>query len=147
LSLGDKLIAASENLPGRFIEQKDGTFLLEAKIAERKVLVQKKTLMYKAHLRVDDQKKVVRFFEILKETAFGMSSGGDAMDISPGFGIKMETYKVAGKAREGSIKEQSKLFGKEYKYSFDWANVRKTVEEKAREAGYSLSVVLNERSI
>lgn len=141
------MIAASENLPGRFIEQKDGTFLLEAKIAERKVLVQKKTLMYKAHLRVDDQKKVVRFFEILKETAFGMSSGGDAMDISPGFGFKMETYKVAGKAREGNIEEQSKLFGKEYKYSFDWANVRKTVEEKAREAGYSLSVVLNERSI
>lgn len=55
------MIAASENLPGRFIEQKDGTFLLEAKIAERKVLVQKKTLMCKAHLRVDDQKKVVRF--------------------------------------------------------------------------------------
>jgi len=141
------LIAASENLLGRFIEQKDGTLLLEAKIAERKVLVQKKTLMYKARLRVDDQKKVVRFFEILKETAFGMSSGGDSMDIGSGFGFKMQTYKVSGKAREGNIEEQSKLFGKEYKYSFDWANVRKTVEEKVRETGYSLSVVLNERSI
>ena len=66
MSLNAKLIQASEKLPDRFKEQKDGTLLLEAKLAERKVFMSKKTLTYKARLRVDEQNKVVRFFEMLK---------------------------------------------------------------------------------
>ena len=67
--------------------------------------------------------------------------------MSPGFGFKKETYKITGKGREGNIEELSKLFGKDYKYSWDYSSVRKTVEEETRKVGYSLSTVLDERSI
>lgn len=147
LSLNAKLIRASEKLPDRFKEQKDGTLLLEAKIAERKVFMSKKTLTYKARLRVDEQDKVVRFFEMLKETGIGLSSGGGPDDMSPGFGFKMETYKTGTRTREGTIEEQSKLFGKDYTYSWDYSNVRRTAEQEARNAGYSFTVVLMERAL
>jgi hypothetical protein len=147
MSLNAKLIQASEKLPEMFKEQKDGSLLLEAKIAERKVFMSKKSLTYKAKLRVDDQNKVVKFFEMLKETGMGLSSGTDPGSISPGFGFKVETYKVGGKQREGNIEEQSRLFGKDYKYSWDYSTVRRTVEQEARNAGYSFSVVLMERSV
>ncbi len=147
MSLNAKLIQVSEKLPDRFKEQKDGTLLLEAKLAERKVFMSKKTLTYKARLRVDEQNKVVRFFEMLKETGMGLSSGGGPGDMSPGFGFKTETYKTGTKTREGNIEEQSRLFGKDYKYSWDYSNVRKTVEQEARGAGYSFTVVLMERSL
>lgn len=146
MSLNAKLIQASEKLPDRFKEQKDGTLLLEAKLAERKVFLTKKTLTYKARLRVDEQNKVVRYFEMLKETGMGLSTGGSD-DISPGFGFKTETYKTGTKTREGNIEEQSTLFGKDYKYSWDYSNVRKTVEQEARDAGYSFTVILMERSL
>ena len=66
----------------------------------------------------------------MKETGAGIS-GGDS-DISPGFGYKMETYKTTGKEREESIEERSRLFGKDYKYSFDYSMVRKKVEQEAK---------------
>jgi hypothetical protein len=147
LSLNAKLIQASEKLPERFKVEKDGTLLLEAKVAERKVFMSKKTLTYKARLRVDDQNKGVRFFEMLKETGMGLTSSGGPGDVSPGIGFKTETYKTGAKTREGNIEEQSRLFGKDYKYSWDYSNVRKTVEQEARDAGYSFTVVLMERSL
>lgn len=145
--LKERLVEISRELPARFEEQKDGTLTLESKIAERKVLLSKKTLTYRARLRVDDEKKQVRFFEILKETGLGISSGGDVGDTGPGFGFKKETYKTTGKAREGSIEELSKLFGKEYKYSWDYSAVRKRVEQEAQNAAYSFSVCLNEKQV
>lgn len=39
--------------------------------------------------------------------------------------------------REGSIEEQSRLFGKEYTYTFDFAAVRKAIEAAVQAAGYS----------
>ena len=147
MSLNAKLIQASERLPDRLREQKDGTLLLEAKLAERKVFMSKKTLTYKARVRVDEQNRVVRFFEILKETGMGLSGGGGSGDVSSGFGFKMETYKTGTKTREGNIEEQSRLFGKDYEYSWDYSNVRKTVEQEAMGAGYSFTVVLMERSL
>lgn len=146
MSLTAKLVQASEKLPDRFKEQKDGTLLLAAKLAERKVFMSKKTLTYKARLWVDDQKRDVRFFEMLKETGLGVSSGG-LDDMSPGFGFKTEIRKTGTKTREGNIEEQSRLFGKDYKYSWDYSNVRKTVEQEARNAGYSFTIVLMERSL
>ena len=146
MSLKEKIIELSKELPTRFEEQRDGSLKLEFKVAERKVFLSWKTLMYKARLRVDDEKKEVRFFEILKEKGFGISSG-DATDISPGIGFKKETYKVTGKGREGTIEELSRLFGKDYKYSVDYSTVRKRVKQVVKNAGYSLSICLTERSV
>ncbi len=84
---------------------------------------------------------------MLKETGIGVSSGGDVGDTSPGFGFKKETYNNTGKAREGSIEELSKLFGKDYKYSWDYSTIRKRVEREAEDAAYSFSMCLNEKHI
>lgn len=145
MPLKDRLIEISKELPARFEQQKDKTLKIEFKIAERKVFLSKKTLTYKARVRIDDENKIVKFFETLKEKGLGVSSGDS--DMSPGFGFKIETYKVKGKEREGNIQELSKLFGKDYKYSFDYSTVRKRVEEETRNAGYDFSVFLSERSI
>ncbi len=147
MTLREKLIEVSREFPTRFEEQKDGTLKLESTIAERKVFLSKKTLMYRARLRVDDEKKQVRFFEMLKETGIGISSGGDIGDTGPGFGFKKETYKTTGKAREGSIEELSKLFGKDYKYSWDFSAIRKKVELETQNAAYWFSICLNEKQI
>ncbi|MCX6658996.1 MAG: ribonucleoside-triphosphate reductase [Candidatus Bathyarchaeota archaeon] len=145
MSLKERLIDASKTLPATFEEQKDGTLKLEFKVAERKVFLSKKTLTYRAKLRVDEAYRVVKLFEILKETGLGVSSGDS--DMSPGFGFKVETYKTTGKQREGTIEELSKLFGKDYKYSWDYSTVRKMVEQEANKMGYALSVVLLEKSV
>jgi hypothetical protein len=145
LTLEERLIEVSKEFPAKFEAQNDGTLALESKIAERKVFLSKKTLMYRAKLRVDDKKRTVNFFEILKESGLGLASGDS--DISPGFGFKKETYKVTGKAREGSIEELSELFGKDYAYSWDYSKVRKKIQEEVKQAGYSLSICLTERGV
>jgi hypothetical protein len=143
MSLKEKLIEISEAFPEKFKEAGKNVLMLEAKIAERKVFLSKKSLIYKAKIKIDDENKTVKFFETLKEKGMGISSG-DSMDISPGFGFKVEKYRVVRKEREGSIEELSKLFGKDYKYSFDYSAVRKKVEEEVQKAGYSFSITLAE---
>jgi len=39
--------------------------------------------------------------------------------------------------REGSIEEQSTLFGKQYTYAFDYKKVRASAEDAAVKAGYA----------
>ena len=132
-------------LPAPFARRKDGSLEMSATIAERKAILSKKRLTYRCRLRVDDGAQTVRFYEILVEKGSGLSSGPD--DISPGFGFKKESYKVGGKSREGSIEEQSSLFGKDYSYDWDYATVRRVVAAAAAEAGYRLEVVLREKSV
>ena len=146
MALKERIVELNKEFPARFEEQNDGTLVLESKIAERKVFLSKKTLMYRARLRVDEEKRTVRFFEILKETGLGIA-GADSSGISPGFGFKKETYKITGKEREGSIEELSKLFGKDYKYSWDYSNLRKKIQHEAEQAGYTLSICLTERRV
>ena len=143
--LSDRLVEMSRQFPAPFERQKDGALKLECKLAERKVFLSSKTLKYQAKARVDDEKKTVRFFETLRETGVGMASSSD--DVSPGFGFKVETYKTTVKARAGSIEELSRLFGKDYKYSWDYSTVRKVIEQEARNAGFSLSLCLMESSV
>ncbi|MBS7655769.1 hypothetical protein KEJ50_04620 [Candidatus Bathyarchaeota archaeon] len=147
MSLKEKLIELNEPLPEKFKEIEENVLVLETKIAERKVFLSKKTLIYKAKLRINDRDKTVKFFETLKEIGTGISSGGELTDISPGFGFKIEKYKISGKEREGAIEELSKLFGKDYKYYFDYSTVRKTVEHETRNAGYNFSIVLMEKMV
>lgn len=146
MNLKESIIKLSSEFPDKIKEERDGILKLEFKVAERKVFLSHKTLMYKARMRVDDDKKEVRFFEILKEKGLGISSG-DATDIAPGLDFKKETYKVTGKGREGTIEELSKLFGKEYKYSVDYATVRKKIEKESKNAGYTFSICLREGSV
>jgi hypothetical protein len=146
LTLRQRLIEVSRGFPARFEEQDDGTLKLELKVAERKVLLSRKTLMYRARVKVDDDRRTVKFFETLKETGLGLTSG-DSTDMSPGLGFKKETYKITGRGREGNIEELSKLFGKDYRYSWDYSKVRKNVQHETEQAGYTFSISLNERDL
>jgi hypothetical protein len=116
------------------IKEKKGIFEMTAVIAERKTFLSKKKLQYIARFRINEAAKEVKFTEMLKESGWGLSSGGN--DMSPGFGFKTESYNTMNKGREGLIEEQSALFGKNYSYKFDCKTIRAKFEELAKAAGY-----------
>jgi hypothetical protein len=130
----DGIKAFVEGIPGTF-KEKRGVYFVEFPVAERKSLLSRKKLEYCARFRIDNEKKELRFTEMLKESGSGASSGGG--DVGPGFGFKKETYKIGMGPREGSIDEQSRLFGAQYSYAFDFSSVRAFIESAAVEAGYA----------
>ncbi len=147
MPLKERLMAL-QSLPAPLEEQKGGTLGFEAVIAERKSFLTRKKLTYRCRLRISDSDRNVRFYEILKESGFGISGGGGFDDdMSPGLSFKKETYGFSGKERSGTIEEQSRIFGKDYSYSFDYAAVRNAVRKIAEEEGYRLEVCLLERNL
>lgn len=123
---------------GLDFNQKNNEFKLHKIVAERKAFLSKKKLEYSANIKIDDGIKQVDFTEMLKESGSGLSSGGGFDDgISPGFGFKAGTYKTGPGGISGNIEEQSKLFGKDYNYSFDYANIRNAIKEIAEKNGYT----------
>jgi len=115
--------------------EKKGVFTIECILAERKSFLSKKKLVYILKYRIDENEREFRFTEMLKESGSGLL-GGD-LDSSAGFGFKKTTYRTGSGPREETIEEQSVLFGKRYKYAFDFKAVRAAVEQKVREAGFS----------
>jgi hypothetical protein len=136
MTLQDEIRQVFSGLGARFSEKK-GIFTAEYTVAERKSFLSKKKLTYVAKYRIDEEKKEVRFTEMLKESGSGFSSGGD--DMEGGFGFRKETYKTGPGGSEGTIEEQSTLFGQKYSYTFDLGKIRKAVEEKTRSAGYGFT--------
>jgi hypothetical protein len=132
----DEIGKIAAEMGGKLTEKK-GVVSVESVIAERKAFLSKKRLTYAFKVRIDDQAKQIAFTEMLKEAGSGFSSGGD--DMSTGFGFKKETYNTMSGAREGSIEESSKLFGKTYEYRFDYSRTRADVERIAQEAGYAFA--------
>ncbi len=130
----DEIKKIAAGIPAE-IKEKKGLYSFEYTVAERKVMLSKKKLTYEAKFRIDEAKKELRFTEMLKESGSGLSSGDS--DFGPGFGFKKETYKTGMGGREGSIKEQSELFGKQYSYTFDYAKIRTSIENEAIKAGYA----------
>ncbi len=123
---------------GAELKEKHGAWELTKVIAERKAFLSKKKLTYHARFRIDDTAKTVVFSEYLAEKGSGLSSGGGDFDsdMSPGFGFKTTSYKSDPGGRSGTIEEQSKLFGKDYSYEFEYQATRKAIEAMAQKAGY-----------
>ena len=136
MNLLEEIQKIAAEIPGE-LKEKKGVYTLEAVIAERKFWLSRKKLVYRAKFSIDEEKKELHFTEKLKESGFGLASG-DA-DGSPGFGFKKETYKTGTGPREGSIEEQSNLFGAKYQYKFEWGKIRKAMEEKAQALGYKFT--------
>lgn len=135
-ALIDDVKKSLESLNGKWSERK-GLWEYSATIAERKAFLSKKKLTYSLKMRIDDGAKVVRFSEMLVEAGSGLSTGGDFdSGMSSGFGFKTESYNTFGGARQGTIDEQSNLFGKDYSYQFDFKEVRLKVKSLAERAGY-----------
>jgi hypothetical protein len=130
----DDIRKITDKIPAE-LKEKKGLFSFEFTIAERKAFLSTKKLTYLAKFRFDDVKKELLFSEMLKESGSGLSSGNG--DFGPGFGFKAETYKTGAGGREGNIKEQSDLFGKQYSYTFDFSKIRQQFEAETVRAGYA----------
>jgi len=137
MSLVDLAKAYSVELGGELSEKK-GVNSLEITIAERKAFLSKKKLRYIAKFRLIDETKEIKFTEMLVESGSGLTSGGGDFDsgMSTGFGFKAEKYNTMSGGREGSIVEQSNLFGKTYSYNFDYKKIRNKFEEIAKNEGW-----------
>lgn len=135
MSMIDKINDYAVEIDGK-VSEKKGIYTLEVPVAERKAFLSKKKLQYISKFRINDETKEVKFTEMLKESGSGLSSGG-MDDMSPGFGFKTESYNTMNKGREGTIEEQSNLFGKDYSYSFNYEKIRMKFEELAKEEGYA----------
>lgn len=137
MDITDAIKDYANELGGDLSEKKE-VYKLEILIAERKAFLSKKKLRYIAKFRINKDTKEFKFTEMLAESGSGLTSGGGGFDggMSAGFGFKTETYKTGGGGREGSIQEQSNLFGKDYSYNFDYKAVRAKFENLAKNAGY-----------
>jgi hypothetical protein len=118
-------------IPAEFKENR-GIYEFGFVVSERKSFLSRQKLEYQAKFKIDEAAKIFSFSELLKESGSGISSG----ESSPGFGFKTESYKIGGKKREGSIEEQSNLFGKKYNYQFDFKTIRAKIESLALQEGY-----------
>lgn len=139
MSLTESIKTYADELNGDLSEKK-GIYTMEILVAERKAFLSKKKLRYIAKFRIDDDAEQLKFTEMLAESGSGLSSGGNDFDggISAGFGFKTESFNtLKGGQREGSIEEQSNLFGKDYSYDFDYKAIRAKFEILAKSEGYS----------
>jgi len=142
----EDLVELGRNYPKNFIEKRNNIFLLSFVVAQRKAFLRTDRLTYQCRLKVDDNKKEIIFFEILKESGAGVSTGG-ADDFGSGFGFKVEKVRINNRGRHGTVKEQSTLFGKKYNYEFNFEKIRQDVESIAEKYGFNFSYVLNERLV
>ena len=141
----DEIKRIAKEIPAD-LKEKKRVFSLEFTVAERKVMLSKKKLTYAAKFRIDDDQKELHFTEMLKEAGSGFSSG-DSEFGSSGFGFKVETYKTGSGPREGSIKEQSELFGKQYSYNYDYSKIRTVIEDEATKAGYTFKYQITAKGL
>jgi hypothetical protein len=121
---------------GAALEEKKGVYTFRILVAQRKAFLSKKRLEYIAKFRIDHNTKEIRFTELLKESGSGLSSGSDPDGMSAGFGFKAGVYKTGMGGREGTIQEQSNLFGKTYEYKFDFTTIKDQFASMAQSANY-----------
>lgn len=139
MALNDQIKKIVETIDGK-LKEKNGAYEVISVIAERKVFLSTKKLEYIVTYRIDDKTKELKFSEMLKESGSGLSMGGELdNDMSPGFGFKTSSYKTGMGPREESIVEQSKLFGKDYSYKFDFNKIRSQFEKLAKGNGYKFA--------
>jgi len=110
----EEIKKALEKYNGEWKDKKD-VWEYSFTIAERKAFLSKKKLTYFAKMKIFEDEKLLKFSEMLIESGSGFSSG-DGFDsgMSTGFGFKTESYNTLSGARQGTITEQSTLFGKKY---------------------------------
>jgi hypothetical protein len=114
-------------------------------VAEQKSFLSKKSVEYSAKFAVDDAAQTVRFFEMLKESGSGMSSGDG--DFGGGWGVSKETYKTGFGGREGSIEQQGSLLGKKFSFAFDYARIRNEVQAITERSGYQFAYQITPKGL
>ena len=148
-TIKEALLELGESLPARFIEAKNEVLWMTYVVAERKAFLSKQKLFYRCRIKIDENKKVLMFFEILSEVGSGISTGGGYGDseMSSGFGFKVEKTSYRSGGREGTIEEQTVLFGKKYEYNFDYKKIREDIKAIAEKFGYGFEITYKESVI
>jgi hypothetical protein len=131
---------------GAKVGGKDSSGEVKMIIAQQKSFLSKKTVEYSAKFKVQEDERVVRFFEMLKESGSGMS-GGDATDVGGGWGFSKEAYKTGSDGRKGTIEAQGSLLGNKYTFTFDYASIRKDVQGIAERSGYRFEYQITPKGV
>ena len=129
MSLVDELKNLAEDLSATWRQRGKDRYIMRKTLAERKVLLAKKKLVYTATFRLKERKNELIFSERLTETSGGLIG-------MMGSDCKLESWNTLSGAREGSIEQQSTLFGKRYDYTFNYGRIREQVQEICERHGY-----------
>lgn len=131
----------ADEIPAELREDK-GLFTLECNVGEKRVLITRQRYVYSAKFRIDEKKKEVRFTEMLKESAFGISMGADSVE-SLGFGFKKKgTNQTEVKPKKGTSKEPLESSDKEESDTIDFSKIRSMLETAVVKAGYTFKYKL-----
>ncbi|HHB76284.1 MAG TPA: hypothetical protein ENK84_07050 [Desulfobulbus sp.] len=129
MPLIDEIKQTLAGYSGAWKEKRKGRYQFSYTVAERKVFLSTRRLVYTARFRINEKKKEIIFSEMLKESSSGLLAAS-------GFGFKAESYNTLSRARKGIIEEQSRLFGRDYTYCFDFSEIRGKIEKIVRTNGY-----------
>lgn len=146
ISIKEKIINLGNNYPQKFRERRGNILTLDFVVAQRKAFLRTDKLTYHCKLKINDHDKKVIFFETLRESGAGVSTGGYD-EFSTGFGFRTEKTSIRGKERESTIEQKSNLFGKKYDYTFEFGKIRKDIKKVADSHGYSFDTLLAERNV
>lgn len=135
MALADEIRSYLSGQVGAKVDGKGPSGEVKIVLAQQKSFLSKKTVEYSAKFKVEEDERVVRFFEMLKESGSGMSAG-DAGGVGGGWGVSKETYKTGASGREGDIEAQGSLLGKKYAFTLDYGKIRKDVQGMAERSGY-----------
>ncbi len=145
MPVAEEIRAYLSNLPAAKTGGKGQSGEVKMVVAEQKSFLSKKTVEYVAKFAVDDAARTVKFFEMLKESGSGMSSGDS--DFGGGWGVSKETYKTGFGGRGGTIEEQGSLLGKKFSFAFDYARIRNDVQAIAERGGYQLAYQITPKGL
>ena len=137
MSVADEIGSYLSSWPAAKVSAKGQGGEIKMVLAEQKSFLSKKSVEYSARFVVDDAARVVRFFEMLKESGSGVSAGDGG--FGGGWGVSKETYKTGSGGREGTIEEQGSLLGKKFAFAFDYGRVRNDVRTIAERNGYQFA--------
>jgi hypothetical protein len=135
VGVADEIRAYFSNQVGAKVEGGGQSGEAKLVLAQQKSFLSKKTVEYVAKFKVQEDERLVRFFEMLKESGSGMS-GGDSGGVGGGWGFSKETYKTGPSGREGTIEAQGSLLGNKYGFTFDYGRIRGEVGAIAERNGF-----------
>ncbi len=121
--------------PKLTVARSDKTDLeIRSTLSDAKWALGKKKVEYSACLLAKEAERTVVYWEMIKETGFGIPTFG---------GFQVETYKTDWKTRSGTVREVGYgPKGKMIDYNWDYAETRSVVEDIAKANGWKFTVTL-----
>lgn len=104
-------------------------------LAEMKWLLGKKQVKYNACLTLNENDKLIIFWEMVSDTTVG---------FPPLFTTSCSTYKTTGTTISGQKKEAGCGLGDSFQYAWSYQAIRNAIENIASQHGWRVQVVLSQ---